>query len=366
MGAKYYWAVDVQTTPGGTTYETVPNVQAISIDYGRSQPTDDFPAGQLSISGNLPDSLPAAFKVVKSLVRVKLYSNAGVLKLTRFFSVRSLTRTYGTKPNLDTWTFNGIGALVELGEQQLTSDYSTTAGTRTGLALADLLSVYSIGSGVQPGSSVVSGTTYTTGTYLNDIAQTIARTEQGRLIDSEDSAIQFSDRNGIVTSVNFVYFNDETVAAPTVTPYTSVQFLNDGEYLANTVIVAPDGLADQVVGTTKPVLNFDTLDQTTTQAADLAQYIKNTLDFNTVRPSSLVFNFDAQSNETFLFSLFCGTQVRIDLRGVSYSCVVEGVAISANPSTTVAEVRVSSADAYRFLRLDDVTFGTLDNNRLGF
>lgn len=369
MGARYYWDVDVETSPGSNSYVTVPNVQAISMDYGRSQPTDDFPAGQLSISGILPDSLPAAFKVVKSLVRVKLYTKAGDLRLTRYFSVRSLSRTYGTKSNLDTWSFNGVSALVQLGEQQLTSDYTITAGTTTTNAIRTLCDAYGITFNFQAGQSVVSGTTFTTGTYLNDIVQQLMRTEQGRLIDSEFTGINAYNRNGIVTGGLYTIYSDGSMSIPfgyEPTPYMNVEFINDGEYLANTVIVEPDGLAAQVVGSTKPVLNFNTLDQTTVQAGGLAQYIKNTLDLNTVRPSSVTLNVDAQTNQAFLSGFFVGTQVRVDLRGVSYPCVVEGVSIMANPSTTEASVRVSSADAYRFLRLDDVTFGTLDNNRLGF
>lgn len=370
MGAKYDWQVDVQVTPGVNTYATVPNIQAISMDYGRSEPTDDFPAGQLTISGLFPDSLPDAFKKVKSLVRVKMIDKASSQKLVRYFYVRSLTRTYGTTPNLDTWTFNGVGSLVELGEQQLTSDYTLTAGATTTASIGTLLTTYSIDRGVAIGQSIVSGTTFTTGTYLNDIVQQLIRTEQGRLVDSEFSVIVANSRNNAVGNYIFTIFTDGTIsplpAGRAPTPYMSVEFLNDGAYLANTVIVSPEGLANQVVGTVKPVLNFDTLDQTSTQANGLAQYIKNTLDLNTVRPSSVSLNFDAQPNQDFLAALFTGTQVRIDLRGVSFACVVEGVSITANPSTTEATVRVSSADAYRFLRLDDEVFGTLDFNRLGF
>lgn len=366
MGAKYYWYVDVESSPGSNNFIYVPNVQAVNFNYGRTQPTDDFPAGQLTLSGILPASLPTALTQTKSLVRVQMLNNAGTLKLTRYFYARSLTRTYGTQPNLDTWNFTAVGSLALLGEQQLTSDYTLTAGATTTNSIQNLLSFYSISSSAQTGLSFVSGTTFPTGTYANDVVQQLIRTEQGRLTDSISTSVEVTNRSGVVTATTYTYFNDGTVSAPSVTPYMSVEFLNDGAYLANTVIVEPEGLADQVVGSTKPVLNFDTLDQTTAQAGNLAQYIKNTLDLNTVRPSTVTFNADAQTNETFLAALTPGTQVRIDLRGVSYSCVVEGVSVVANPSTTEVSLNVSSATAYQFLRLDDAVFGTLDSNRLGF
>lgn len=364
MGAKYYWTVEAQDASGGAYYPV--EFQALSISYGRSQPTDDFPAGQVSISGIKPGDLPAVFSKVKSTVKMTLKNNAGAVKLTQYCQVRSLTRTYGTTANLDTWSFNGIGALGELGEQQLTSDYTLTAGMNTCQAITDLLSAYGISSGSNTGSSLVSGTTFTTGTYLNDIVQEIIRTEQGRLQDTESNVVLVTSRSTATTPTIQTYFNDGTIAVSTANPYMTVDFVNNGEYLANTVIVEPEGLADQVTGSTKPVLNFQTLDQTSAQAADLAGYIKNTIDLNTVRPASITFNLDAQPNEAFLASFFTGCQVRVDLRGTSYACIVEGVSFSANPSTTEATLLLSSADAYSFLRLDDVTFGTLDYNKLGF
>ena len=364
MGAKYYWTVDVQDVSGGSYYPV--EFQSLAISYGRTQPTDDFPAGQVSISGIKPGDLPAAFTKVKNTVRMTLKNNAGAVKLTQYCKVRSLTRTYGTTANLDTWSFNGIGALGELGEQQLTVNYTLNAGFDTNQEIVVLLYNYGIDALDDPGSSFVSGTTFNTATYLNDIVQEIVRTEQGRLQDTELDGIYVKSRSTATSPTIQTYFNDGSISVTTANPYMTIDFVNDGEYLANTVIVEPNGLADQVTGSTRPVLNFKTVDQTTAQAADLSTYIKNTIDLNTVRPASITFNVDAQPNEAFLASFSTGSQVRVDLRGTSYACIVEGVSFSANPSTTEATLMLSSADAYRFLRLDDVTLGTLDNNRLGF
>ena len=360
MGARYYWTVEVENTPGGS-YSTVV-AQNLSFTYGRSEVTDDFPAGQINISGMNPDSLPTAFGKINSLVRMRLYSNSGTLRLTRFCYARFLIRSYGVIPALDTWTFGGVGDIVRLGEQQLTSNYTLTAGMQTTYAFGSLVASYGIGASFTFGLSLVSGTTFTTGTFLNDIVQTLVRTEQGRLRDGS-GGMSFLAR-GIYVPTSVV-FGDGTVAGSNTT-YMGLDFVNDGAYYANTVIVEPEGLADQINGSSRPTLNFKTVDQTTSQAANLATYIKDTLNINLTRPKMIRFNLDNQTNNTFVASLEVGAQVQIDLRGVSYPCVVESVSIVASPSTTDATLVVSSADAYRYLVLDNTVFGTLDNNKLGF
>jgi hypothetical protein len=369
MSARYYWTVEVETTSGSGTYTVVPNVQALTVNYGRTQPTDDFPAGQISISGILPDSLPSNFRSIGALVQLKLYQNNATLLTTFYCRTRSLSRTYGTKPNLDTWTFNGLGDIGRMAEQQLTNSFTTTAGNNTTQELSDLLASYGIGNSYIAGDSFISGTTFTTSTYLNDIAQTLIRTEQGRLIDVITSnGINILSRSYAVSGTALAYFNDLSLGTfgDFDVPYTSVEFLNTGEYKASTVVVEPDGLADQVSGSGRPVLNFASLDQTTSQAANLAGYIKNTLDLNVVRPLSVTVLADAQINNTAVFALYPSALVRLILRGTSYDCVVEGVSIQANPSATQFTYHLSSADAYKFLRLNDAVFGKLDQNRLGF
>jgi len=101
VGALSYWGVKVWTAVGGTSYD-VPNVQSISFSYGRTQPTDDFPAAQATVTGILPDDLPALFKEVNSPVSFDLYDLDGNRRARYWVMVKSLTRTYGTIENLDT------------------------------------------------------------------------------------------------------------------------------------------------------------------------------------------------------------------------------------------------------------------------
>lgn len=364
MGAKSYWGVKVWTAVGGTSYN-VPNVQSISFNYGRTQPTDDFSAAQATVTGILPDSLPALFKTINSPVSFDLYDLSNTLIGRYWVIVKSLTRTYGTVANLDTWQMTGVGWISQLTEQQLTSDYSTTAGAKTLTSAKAICDTYSITNTISAdGESSVSGTTFASGTYVSDVVQQLVRTEQGRIVDCITGNLTFYSRSDAVgDSISQIYADDNSFPLPA--RYTSVDFLNTGDYLANTVVVEPEGLATIAVGTTRPVLSFQTLDQTSAQATDLANYIKNTLNLNTVRPQSITYLLDSQTINLPVPPM-PGNQVLVVLRGVTYGCVVEGVEVTASPSVTTVTLNLSSADAYTFLRLDDVTFGILDTNKLGF
>ena len=367
MGKLGNWKVSVKT--GGGSPVTVPNVQGVSFTYGRTQPTDDFPTASGTVTGILPDSLPALAKEINSTVLLQLINayDDTTVEATYYMKVKNLSRTYGTVPNLDTWSMSIVGEIAVMSEQQLTSSYSTTAGTGTILSAYNLLNSYSILNAiVNNGDSLVSGTTFDKGTYISDIVQQLVRTEQGRIVDCVTDTMTIYSRDVAVNSTIYGYhYLFEEVGGSGGLPYVSVEFLNDGDYLANTVIVEPDGLAAVSVGTTRPVLSFETLDQTTTQATNLSEYIKQTLNLNTVRPLSITYVYDAQPNPQIIPPP-PGWVIWVLLRGVTYKCVVEGATVSGSPEVTQVTLNLSSAESYRFLRLDDVTLGTLDNNRLGF
>lgn len=365
MGAKYYWQTSVFD---GSTFVTF-NTQSISFSYGRTQPTDDFPTATLQLSGILPDSLPAAAKLVGDILKVKLMPVSGTLPFPfeYAFYVKHFSRTYGTTANLDTWSITAHGVIGELTRSQLTTDYNTTANWTTINQAADIAnSRAGIVAGTTQGYSFVSGTTFTAGTYVNDVVQTLMRTEQGRITDCFGELTLYG-RYTSAGSVVITNFDDGTTTTTLpVTKYTEVEFVNDGDYLANTVVVEPEGLASVSTGSVQPTLSFNTLDNSTSQATGLAQYIQSTINLNTVRPLSVTILADAQTNHQWIYSLTPSNIVTLGLRGTSYNCLIEGASISASPSATYVTYQLSSAEAYAFLRLDNSIFGKLDSNRLGF
>lgn len=365
MGKLAYWVVSVGASVG-TGYTEIPNISSVAFSCGRTQPTDDFQSANATITGFNPDALPALAKEIGSVVVLDLISSVDhSTRYARYFlQIKNLSRTYGTKPSMDTWSISAVGWITKMTEQQLTSDYSTTAGRGTLLEAKTILDLYSIPNAISNvGQSLVSGTTYTKGTYVSDIVQELVRTEQGRIVDCVVGSMTLYSRSDNVISSPFQTWAD--VPGWGGGEYISIEFLNDGNYLANTVVIEPEGLAAVSNGTSRPVLGFNTLDQTTAQATDLAQYIKNTLNLNTVRPYSITYIYDAQ-NSPYYYPAKPGWEVWVILRGVQYKCIVEGFSVTGSPSYTEVTLQLSSAEAYSFLRLDNETLGTLDNNKLGF
>jgi len=53
-------------------------------------------------------------------------------------------------------------------------------------------------------------------------------------------------------------------------------------------------------------------------------------------------------------------------RGVTYTCIIEGGAMSATPGSCSLTLYVSGADLNAYLILNNTVFGKLNNNKLGY
>jgi hypothetical protein len=79
----------------------------------------------------------------------------------------------------------------------------------------------------------------------------------------------------------------------------------------------------------------------------------------------------AVSSWTALFgsgslSTYPGFQVNVTFRGTVFTCIIEGVSMTATPESSRYTFYLSGADLNAYLILDNTVFGTLDNNKLGY
>jgi hypothetical protein len=214
------------------------------------------------------------------------------------------------------------------------------------------------------------------GQYLEDVnvlqtLQTLIQTEQGRIYGSETS-ITWLGRANLDEAIPAGEFNDGTLTAtPFITQlkFDNIQFASIADNFASQVIVEPEGLDSQSSGTGPRIFSLNSFDQTESQAADLAGFVKSTLDQSVDVPYTVGATLSQQDDYQLLnlvMAISVGAFVNVVLRGVRYQAVLNGATVSADPSDTRVLFNLTSASVYNFFRLDSSVYGILDTSKLGF
>ena len=166
--------------------------------------------------------------------------------------------------------------------------------------------------------------------------------------------------------------------------YDQVVFdsLSDNYYTQ--ITVDPEGLAEQTVQTgSAPYRTYkvDTLNATTGQALDYANYLLQNYDNPQLALSSITATSQQQGTNfyldtlgmagrglppTYYTQLLVGHATSLILRSVGYNFVIEGLTVSGNPESQRFTYYVSAQDLNAYLILNDSVYGTLDNNKLGY
>ncbi len=142
----------------------------------------------------------------------------------------------------------------------------------------------------------------------------------------------------------------------------------------------PDGLATQTVtlsGATAPLRTYvvNTNNATTGQALDFANYLLNNYSTPKLALASVSCVAEAQTLDMLLdkfagvtqsFARIPGVRTRVEFRGTTYQCLIEGVTMSASPQGARFTFYLSGADLNQYLILDELFYGKLDLNRLGY
>jgi hypothetical protein len=351
------------------TFTLLNDLQSINFTVNRANVQDPFRSGVYQLSGRNPSTLPTL--AVGDRIVVKATDdllNDRYLADTR---LADLQIDYGFTSNLDRWSLTLEDSLANAGRTVAT--VSWPAGYTTFEAAEDLCTAagVSITGPVSPNaSSFVSAQTLTNANVLQTL-QTLIQTEQGRIYGSETS-ITWLGRANLDEAIPAGEFNDGTLTA---TPYIeqlkfdNIQFAGIADNFATKVVVEPNGLASQSSGTGSRIFTLNSFDQTTSQAADLAGFVKSTLDESVDVPYTVGATLSEQDNYTLLTLIAQGNVggfVNVVLRGVRYQAVVNGATVSADPSDTRVLLNLTSALVYNFFRLDSSVYGILDTSKLGF
>jgi hypothetical protein len=371
---KYYTA--------STGQVALTNVVSINVNVGRQRQLDQYSTSTAEIVMRYPTGYasPIAALVPGTFIRI---SNTAT-DLANFVGKISNVQLKFDMPysggvgNGDYLSIMCEGGLGQFGRKS-GNNYAMPADILTG-QLGDVINetelVAFLDSGV--GDEALSATTVngTWADYLNLAALTL----NARLIDVLE--IQYPTRVETVfvspflvrdTAVNF----SDTTNNATNQVYDGITFASYADNFYTQVTVDPEVPAAQTVETgSAPFRTYtvNTLNATTGQALDYANYLLNNYKTPKVAISSISCLANAQ-NTMALDDLGdgpdkCGRQigkrVTVAFRGTTYPCIIEGYTFSAVPGEARYTYYVSAADLNAYLILDNATFGKLDSNRLGY
>lgn len=363
---KFNWTVEYLSTPDGGSVRSITDVQNISIQMGLTNITDVWQPARLTITGRNPAQFDGYPMDIGNAISADISSTSGSPTVTALpifqGQISDIAYYYDYVTNGDTFTIQAEGVLARIGRK--TGDATWTAGQNIEQAIDAFSS--GIATTAYTLSSTVSAQTITdgqAGSYLSKLLQM----EQGSCGDVL-AGVWLYGRN--YTAYSSVTFTDGTTAAAAGgMKYTHLEFGSRAQNYATQVIVQPDGLAAQTDGTGDRVYNIATYDETTTQALGLAQYVNASLVAQQGLPLRITTTDDIQSTNNLRYGSTAQSPwayCYIGFRNTFYETLIIGAVITANPDRTTFTYNLAPKVAREFLILDDVSWGKLDDAKLGF
>lgn len=342
---------------GSSTWTTISNVQTLNISQGRTKLTDNFRPGTATITGRRPDLLPTI--KLADTIRVTVTATASFQYKYR---VSNTTTTHGTVSAMDAWEIDCEDGLAQLGRGKVTisAGTSTTAGRLLTICL-QLGMPAPIALTSNWNATAVTTPALTNAAAL-DVTQTLLNTEQGAIFANGDQTyVLYRGWQG--TQGNVYVSDDGTGTTPGT--YTNIQF---GSMLDNyaTKVVATSPTSQVSSGTGSIVTQVDTYAVDDAQLQNVADFVKGSLSVQAGTPTQLRVLVNSQTNATAINALAPYIGMVVKFRGTAYNTIILGYSLNADTNETRINYYLSSADFYKFLVLNDATYGTLDYNKLGF
>jgi hypothetical protein len=357
------------------------DVQNFTFTRGRREIQDPFKAGQATITGRNLATLPT-IEIGKTILIERFFTSTVFIPVF-FGQVADVQITYGYVDNEDVWTIQAEDFLATLGRAYTSNNYSWAAGLNTYEAALNASlnatdgNIVISGFGAFTASSLVSAQSLPNANAL-DVINTLVATEQSFLASGFATSIsglvplvKFLPRSALGSINVLAEFTDGTDGGAAFTPstYSEVVFRSLADSFYDRVVVEPQGLAAQESGTGARAFVMRSFDETTTQAKNLADYVKATFDVQSQVPSTISALSESQTNTQIGALMSLGNyfnEVDLYLRGVKYRLFVIGLTVTATPDQTRFTFNVASSEALNFFVLDSAEFGVLDQNKLGF
>ena len=382
LGVQSY---SVSYSTDSINYTALTNVQSVSLSVGVQAQLDQLRANTCTIEIRYPSGYasPIAQLVQGTYIKIMNNTNPAAAYLLWVGRISDINARYGipyvsSVGNADFLTISVEGSFASLGRMagnnyamaaETLATQLTTAGTQTGLSIGWL------GSTTQAGAAAT-----ISGTWADWLAKT-ALSANARMWNTKDNSLfditvvspfyQYTTQN---------YFSDVRPQPEVTASYDQITFEGYADNYWTQVSVDPDGLATQTVtlsGATVPYRTYtvNTNNATTGQALDFANYLLGNYSTPKLSISSVSCVAEAQTLDMLLdkfagvtqsFARIPGVRTRVEFRGTIYQCLIEGVTMSATPTGARFTFYLSGADLNQYLILDDLFYGKLDSNKLGY
>lgn len=351
----------------------------VAWNYGRQNITDQWQGGSCTVFGRSPSSWVTPPKL-NYWVKVTVTNNATTA--IAWGLVSDYRIIYGPTPEYDSWELTLETGAGVAGRKSARYVYSN-AGTSTSDMVTRIQTQMTAFVWNGGGWGTTTSSQSFEDTNIADAIQTALATDAGYLVEtqrpdgtSQPSSIMYGHNSSTIGAWKGVLSDDLTVDhivyngnTEYLKRYTGIEFRSAAYNYGTQVIVQASGLAAQYAGSGDYSQTWQTINYTTDEAYSLATYYLNKYTLTSTVPYSVTMTGSSNTEQdavTYADPTMVGKLIRIDFRGTSYYCVVEGVQFNANPTDWNVTLALSASTANAYLKLDSPVLGTLDYNRLGF
>ncbi len=380
----FTWRIDLNV---GTIYA---GANEVTLDIGRRLRIDPYGANIGSINfKNI--SQWSTQPQLGDYVKLDFYESAtvGYVRVMEGF-VRNVNYRYGIISSMDEATIEIESLLSRVASYELVNFLPTSTNSLG--QIAEVMTEANVSfSTIDVGRSTVQ--TLTSNQNALDLVNQLIQTEMGFLFESYSTSLllyivtAYARNNFIYPYWAGAYYDGSTPAIISDTAATNASHLyfdiiemrSTADNYYTQAVIDPAGAvaSQQATKGAKPYygLEISTLDSTTTQADDLAEYLVNMYSSKTRFPVSVSLSFNGQKGaaakegrfaELFGAGNLVGKRFQVIFRGTTYNLMAEGANISSDVDDTRLTIYFSSEAMNNFLILNDDVYGTLDTNRLGF
>jgi len=383
--------LDTGQLAGAVTYSDVTDdVQSISINRGRSRDLDTFLAGSCSVQllnnnrkyENTNTASPYYPGIEPMIaIRVDATTDGGSTYEDLFIGfVTDINLSYPDKNNSFA-NFEASDAFMKIANTQIIDDNfsATDSGTLINNILNSSTVKFSGDRDIETGVSNMQALSNLSGNTLS-ILQKVEQSENGLLFMSKDGKLTFKSRHTTFPSSPSATFSDDGSDIP----YLRVDYINDDNEIYNIVNLT------RLSGTTQSVEDIGSqgkyLIRTLTrdglyndndaEVLDASNFLLGKFKDAIIRFDNLVVDLTeaTTTNQDTILQREVGDLIKVELSPVGGGSpsqittneVIDSINYNITPDIFSCSYKLSNADVQAFMRLDNVLFGVLDTDKLGY